>query len=92
MIFQCFVKVDKIVAYNTDDQSSTVYDLKTFVWDRFGIHPSNQTCKYLGRSLTDETVLKDRVQYDATVYITPKKIVTESHECTIVQSNSNNDT
>ena len=89
--FQCFVKVDKTIAYMPDEQTSTVSDLKTFVWDRFGINPSRQTLRYSGKTLTDDTILKDRVQQDGMIYVFPKTVHNGGFEqIPEIISNSNN--
>lgn len=67
--FQCFVKVDKTVAFHTTDLAATVKDLKMFAFDRFGIDVNEQLCKYIGRTLKDDDVLKDKIMQDGTVYI-----------------------
>jgi hypothetical protein len=89
--FQCFVKFDKTIAYNTHDLGSTVGDLKNFVWDRFDIHPSKQILKYACKSLKDEMVLKDIIQQDGNVNVLLRHTanVNNNNTDTYVQ-NSNN--
>ena len=90
--FQCFVRVDKTIVYSTDNQESTVSDLKIFVYDKFGIDPSKQVLKYLGKTLKDNTILKNSVKQDSTIHIYPRIINDDSSETVEKQnvSNSNN--
>lgn len=68
-VFQCFIKIDKTIVYNTDDCNSTVIDLKNFIWDRTGIHPSTQILKYGCRILNDKDLLKDKVIRDGVIQV-----------------------
>ena len=68
--YQCFVKVDKTtVVFSTVELNPTVNELKTFIWDRLGIKPEKQICKYGGKIVKNDVVLKDKIMQDGTVYV-----------------------
>lgn len=88
--FQCFVKVDsKTVVYQTSDKQATINDLKTFVWDKFGLHPDRQKCIYSGKRLKNDDIIQNKIDEDCNVLIWPRFIDNKSSQNLNSTNNSN---
>lgn len=72
--YQYFVKHDgKTISFQIGENNinANVYDLKIFLFKKYGTAVDKQTCIYSGRILEDTVKIKDRVGEFGTIIVWP---------------------